>query len=252
MVDGPFIGFNAAFDQSATGFDANGNEVPLIADGGFVTEIPAYRNPDLGKSPLPLDFVELGEGDLPNDPEAKESCIGGCYAFETDGLIDATDAKGDYTFAQVVLPLNDTIPFWSLYRKFDEKTNQWKTFVPDNRNNIKLAVKDENGFCPEPGSPSYKEAAFNSRLDYKLEEGTNCVQITIENNGPYDSNPAEDKVADPSGVAQVSSPGLPDTQTSGGGCSTSSNHVGATQRGEWWLMGGLLAFLGWRHRKRQH
>ena len=256
MVDGPFIGFNAAFDQSATGVNAAGDPVPLIADGGYVTSIPAYKNPEQGASPLPLDFELLGEDDFPKDPEAGVSCIGGCYAFETDGLINATDDDGDYQFAQVVLPLDGVIPFWSLYRKFDEASQTWMTMVPDSRNNVKTAFKDDAGFCPEPGSGSYKEAAFNSQLEYKLEENTNCVQLTIENNGPYDSNPAADTVADPGGVLRVPAPSRPDAKTTGnghsGGCSLASNPVEPAQRGEWWLLGGLLAFMGWRRRKQQH
>ncbi len=96
----------------------------------------------------------------------------------------------------------------------------------------------------------------NSQLEYKLEENTDCVQLTIENNGPYDSNPAADKVADPSGVLQVPAPSRPDAKTTGdgagGGCSIASNRVEPAQRGEWWLLGGLLAFMGWRRRKQQH
>jgi len=256
MIDGPFQGFNAAFDVSATGVDSDGNPVPLIADGGYVTSIPAYKNPVQGESPLPLDFEQLGEDDFPKDPKAGQSCIGGCYAFETDGLIDDTDDDGDYQYVQVVFPLDVAIPFWSLYRKFDEASQTWITMVPDNRNNVKTALKDDAGFCPEPGAGDYKQADANSQLEYKLEENTACVQLTIENNGPYDSNPAADKVADPSGVLQVPAPSRPDAKTTGdgagGGCSIASNRVEPAQRGEWWLLGGLLAFMGWRRRKQQH
>jgi len=247
MVDGPFIGFNAAFDQSATGVNAAGDPVPLIADGGYVTSIPAYKNPEQGASPLPLDFELLGEDDFPKDPEAGVSCIGGCYAFETDGLINATDDDGDYQYVQVVFPLDEVIPFWSLYRKFDEASQTWI---------VKTAFKDEAGFCPEPGSGEYKEAAFNSQLEYKLEENTDCVQLTIEKNGPYDSIKGDDKVTDPSGVLKVPAPPRLDTKTTdggaGGGCSIAGNPVEPAQRGEWWLLGGFLTYMGWRRRKQQH
>ena len=255
MVDGPFIGFNANFNESATGVDADGNAVPLIADGGYVTSVPAYKNPINGASPLALDFVELGEGDFPDDPKAAESCVGGCYAFNTDGVIDATDANGDYKFVQVALPLNDVIPFWSLYRKFDELSQTWKPFATDNRNSVKLAFTDDAGFCPEPGAGDYKESPFNSQLAGKLEEGTNCVQLTIEDNGPNDSNPVVGIVEDPSGVARTPNPPRLDTKTTdggaGGGCSIAEGSVSPAQRGEWWLLGSILAFFGWRRRK-QH
>jgi hypothetical protein len=257
MVDGPFIGFNANFNQNATGVNAAGDPVPLIADGGFVTEIPAYKNPVPGGSPLPLDFEKMGADDFPKDPEAGVSCIGGCYAFETDGLIDVKDADGNviYQFVQVVLPLDEDIPFWSVYRKFDEKSQIWVPFVANSRNSVKLAFKDEAGFCSEPGSGDYFEAPFNSQLAGKLEEGTNCVQLTIEKDGPNDSIKGDDKVTDPSGVLKVPAPSRPDTKTTGdgagGGCSIADSPVEPAQRGEWWLLGGLLAFLGLRRRK-QH
>ncbi len=84
MVDGPFIGFNAAFDQSATGLDADGNDVPLIADGGFTTMIPTYQNPIAGGSPPPLDNIERDASDFPPDPGAIKSCVGKCADFRVD------------------------------------------------------------------------------------------------------------------------------------------------------------------------
>jgi hypothetical protein len=170
--------------------------------------------------------------------------VGSCYSFETTGLIDASDGNGAYKFAQVVLPLNDTIPFWSLYRKFDTTTNTWRNITVDDRNDVKSAPKDENGLCPEPGAGDYKVADSNSQLEGKLQAGDSCIQLTIEDNGPNDSNPAVGTVADPSGVAEVSAPPLADPETSGGGCTLSSSPVEPLKRADWWLLGGLLGWLG--------
>jgi hypothetical protein len=251
MVDGPFRNFNAAFDMNATGQDQDGNEVPLIAEGGYVVNIPATKNPVEGTSPLPLGSMELAAGDFPADNSVIRSCVGGCYEFETDKLIDGNDANGPYKYAQVVLPLNESIPFWSLYRKFDATTMKWRAFTVDSRNSIKSAPRDDDGFCLEPGSGDYSVADANSQLEGKLQFGDECIQLTVEDNGPNDSNNAIGTVSDPSGVAEVSEPELPDAGTSGGGCSVVGKSADPLKRGDWWLLGGLLALLGWRRRKAQ-
>ncbi len=242
MIDGPFIGFNAAFDMSATGTDPSGADVPLIAEGGYLVSVPAYANPTPNGSPLPLDATAMSASDFPTDSTATESCVGGCYSFETTGLIDAADGSGAYQYAQVVLPLTEPVPFWSVYRKFDPATNQWRPFVVDGRNDVKLAPFDD-GLCPEPGAGDYKVPDTNSQLAGKLQENTNCIQLTVEDNGPNDTNPAVGTVADPSGVAAVSAPPLPDPDTSGGGC-TIGNPASVKAFNEWWLIGGLLGWLG--------
>ncbi len=256
MVDGPFIGFNAAFNISATGVDPNGDPVPLISDGGYLVSIPAYQNSTPNSSPLPLDATEIPVGDLPTDSVATESCVGGCFTFETTGLIDASDSNGAYQAAVVVLPQSQPIPFWSLYRKFDATTNQWRTFTADARNNVQSAPFDESDLCPEPGSPSYNVADSNSLLAGKLQAGDNCIQLTIEDNGPNDSNPAVGTVADPSGVAAVPEPPLPDPATKGdftdsnGGCTIVKTPVDPMKRTDWWLVTALLGWFGFSSRRR--
>jgi len=145
--------------------------------------------------------------------------------------------------------LSEPIPFWSLYRKFDPATNQWRAFTVDSRNSVKSAPIDSNGLCPEPGAGDYKEADTNSQLAGKLQGGDQCIQLTIEDNGPNDTNPAVGTVADPSGVASVPTPPLPDPSTNGGsGCTIGKTPVDPMKRADWWLLGGLLGWLGLRRR----
>jgi hypothetical protein len=238
MVDGPFKNWNAAFDlKTASG-------VPPIAEGGFTTSIPVVRNPVSGKSPIPLTVD--GTAPAVADPAAVQSCVGGCFGFTTDRMQSATDGTGAYQYTQVVLPLSEAIPFWSQYRLFDSGSMTWGPFVIDGRNSVMTAPMDGVD-CPEPGG-TYQRAQAG-RINDQLGFGDGCVQLTIEDGGPNDADGAADgQVADPGGVAEVPSPALPSPQTSGGGCSLSSTRTGSAQGGAWWIMGGLLGWLGWKRR----
>jgi hypothetical protein len=242
MVDGPFKGFSATFNlNTVTG------EIP-IADGGFQISVPAYQNPDSGKSPIVIaDFTE--RDDLPPDNAMKASCVGGCFEFETDGLLPGSDANGDYQYASVAIPLSAETPFYSLYRKFDPNTGTWGGFVFDDRNNVMTAPRDPNtGLCPEPGKGSYSRSESGT-LEYKLNGGDGCLQLTIEDNGPDDSNNAIGIVGDPGGVAEADTPSLKKASTSGGGCTLSDTPVTSRKRIDWWLSGGFIIWLGLKLRR---
>ena len=244
MVDGPFKGWNAAFDlKTQTGLTP---PVPPIADGGFTTTIPAVQNPAIGKSPLPLTVTNPTPAVA--DPVAVRSCVGDCFEFTTTELLDKTDGTGAYQYVQAVLPLTEATPFWSQYRKFDNATQTWGPFTINGRNDVKTAPLDiATGACPEPGSGAYDRPSSGVLKD-KLRDGDECVQLTIEDNGPNDSDPAVGTVADPGGVAEVPATPLPEPETSGGGCSLSAASADASKGGAWWLLAGFLTWLGWKRR----
>ena len=132
-----------------------------------------------------------------------------------------------------------------------------KTFTVDNKNSVKSSLANsETGFCPEPGSPDYSAAEPTSAMADMLRPGDQCIQLTIEDNGPNDSDPDAGTIADPAGVAQFPNPPKPDAKTTGdnasSGCSIAGNPVEPAHHVEWWLLGGLLTFMGWRRRKQQH
>ena len=244
MVDGPFKGWNAAFDvKTQTGLTPR---VPPIADGGFTTTIPAVQNPAIGKSPLPLTVTNPTPAVA--DPAAVRSCVGGCFEFTTTELLDGTDGTGAYQFVQAVLPISEVTPFWSVYRKFDNATQTWGPFTTNGRNDVKTAPLD-NGACPEPGSGAYDRPS-SGVLANKLRDGDECVQLTIEDGGPNDADGlVNGSVSDPGGVAEVPATPLPEPETSGGGgCSLSAASADASKGGAWWLLAGFLTWLGWKRR----
>jgi hypothetical protein len=242
MVDGPFKGFNAAFDVRTVAGE------PPISDGGFVTTVPAVANPNAGSSPLPLTVNNLVPGIA--DPVATRSCVGGCFDFTTNQLRSASDGGGNYQYAQVVLPVSEAVPFWSLYRKYDTTTDTWGPFVIDSRNDVKTAPLD-NGACPEPGNGSYDRPITGALAD-KLRAGDECVQLTIEDGGPNDADGSVDgSVSDPGGVAEVPATALPPTQSlGGGGCSLTTAPATVAQAGSWWLLAGFMGWLGFKRRVR--
>jgi len=241
MVDGPFKGFNAAFDVSTRTGE------PPIADGGYTVTVATVQNPVAGGSPLPLTTLALPA--FAADANAVRSCVGGCYKFTTTNLLDGNDTGGAYKYAQVTLPLSEATPFWSLYRKYDEATMAWRPFVIDSRNNVLTAPLDSGtSECPEPGNGTY-DRPTSGALAGKLRDGDLCVQLTIEDNGPNDANPAAGVVDDPGGVAEVPSVALPSPEGSGGGCTVAGMPADPAKGGAWWLLTGWLGWMGWKRFK---
>ena len=241
MVDGPFKGFNAAFDVKTQPGE------PPIADGGYTVTVATAQNPVAGESPLPLTTQALPA--FTADSAAVRSCVGGCYKFTTTDLLDGNDVAGAYKYAQVTLPLSEVTPFWSLYRKYDEATMTWGPFTINNRNNVLTAPLDQGtGECPEPGNGTYDRPSSGALTD-KLRENDLCVQLTIEDNGPNDANPAAGTVDDPGGVAQVPAGVLPKPESSGG-CTVAGSTVDPAKGGAWWLVAGFLTWMGWKRRNR--
>jgi len=125
------------------------------------------------------------------DTEYETSCVGGCFDFKVTG--GALGGAG--TTVTVVLPLSAPIPERAAYRKF--KGGAWVPFTEDANNAVNSAASVA-GVCPAPG-----DAAYNGT---GLVVGNDCIELTLEDNGANDSNPATGALADPSGVAQAAAP----------------------------------------------
>jgi len=145
--------------------------------------------------------------------------------------------------------LSEATPFYSIYRKYDPGTGLWAPFVINGRNNVQTAPVDAlTGACPEPGDGAY-DRPQSGALEDKLRAGDECVQLTIEDNGPNDMDDTANIIRDPGGVAEVAAPALGKPETSGGGCSLASSKASAVNAGHWWLLAGFIGWLGWNRRK---
>lgn len=109
-------------------------------------------------------------GGQPANPGDNQEHVGGIYDFEIRGLVPGASAR-------VVIPLQSAIPKNAEYRKFHPATG-WTTFASDNNNRIASASADD-GACPEAGSKAYR-----SGLNYL----DNCLELTIQDGGPNDTD----------------------------------------------------------------
>ena len=169
------------------------------------------------------------------DTGATASCVGGCFDF----IVTGGALSGTGTVASIVLPLTAPIPANAVYRKFNSGT--WNDFVVDasNMDMIESALSVTAGVCPVPLDAAYTDG---------LSAGDDCVQLTIEDNGPNDADANAGTIADPGGVsAAVTSTGnsAPSTSVEGVfGCSVSDKPVSFSRRGDILLLALFITWLG--------
>ena len=100
-------------------------------------------------------------------------------AFEpVGGIFDFTisDLPIPGQSVRVVIPQQSAIPANAVYRKFQK--GKWVTFVSDTDNALHSAVGSA-GYCPPPGAAEWMPG---------LTAGHLCVQLTLEDGGPNDSD----------------------------------------------------------------
>jgi hypothetical protein len=141
-------------------------------------------------------------GDAPVNGGDDFEHVGGVYDFEIDGLVPGSSAR-------IVIPLQSAIPRDARYRKFNPATG-WNDFVVDANNQI-ASASGELGACPEPGS-----SAYVSGLNYL----GNCIQLTIQDGGPNDTdNQVNGVINDPAtvGVTITEPEGFEEVEEGSGG-----------------------------------
>lgn len=132
----------------------------------------------------------------------------------------------------IVIPQRQPVPENPVYRKHD---GIWFTLVEDARNRL-ASAPGERGVCPPPGSEEYRPG---------LNVGDWCVELTIEDGGPNDTDGlANGMIRDPGGVGTrgpVSPPPSPPPSVGAGG---------GGGGGAFGLVGlfGLLGFAALRRR----
>lgn len=184
-----------------------------------------------GATTIRVNAAALTAAGIPVDSGFSNS--GGYYDFVTPVAV-----LGGTT--QVVLPLTSALPAGFVYRKY--KNGSWTSFVSDADNNITSATVATGSPCPAPGNAAYGPATA----------GHNCLQLTITDGGPNDADGTPNSsVRDPGGVATAVSapPGIGASGSSG--CSLSSTPVNPLERGDWWLLLGFVAWMGFVARRKR-
>jgi len=138
-------------------------------------------------------------GNAGNAPVDEMSNLGGLFDFKVSDLPAAGDS------VRVVLPQLREIPVNAVYRKL--LPTGWDDFKEDSKNSLSSAPGLQ-GYCPPPGDITYTP---------DLTPGHWCVQLRIEDGGVNDADgQANQRVADPGGVAQFEIAETVNVRSSGG------------------------------------
>jgi hypothetical protein len=128
--------------------------------------------------------------------------VGGYFDFV------AADLPAVGQSVRVVIPQRAPIPDHAVYRKFDTATQRWNTFAQSGTDSLASAPGAE-GFCPPPGSDAFLPG---------LTPGDWCVELTLRDGGPNDSDHAENGVVrDPGGVGTLATVAVTTSGKGGGG-----------------------------------
>lgn len=128
----------------------------------------------LGKN-IFLYPVDLDTAGVATDSNVTQQCIGGCYDFD----VDISGNPGGT--AQVVIALTNLVPNTvdPFFRTYNTTTFNWVSFNTLNTNNQLSSYYAADGICPLPGNAVYTTG---------IGVGHNCLQITVQDNGPNDRN----------------------------------------------------------------
>ncbi len=185
-----------------------------------------------GNYGLGIDEEDLVDGSgltAANAADAQYRHLGYLIAFEV-----LTHSPGESVPVVVPLPAGQGIPSGAVWRKY-MGAQGWRNFIEDGANVLHSAPRTLTGDCPWHGADSWSAG---------LNEGDNCVRITVEDGGPNDLDGEVDGVIrDPGTLATPAGGGSGDAgePTAGGGGGGAIN--------PWWLL-LLIAPLCFRRRAR--
>ncbi|WP_099608236.1 choice-of-anchor U domain-containing protein [Vibrio coralliilyticus] len=140
------------------------------------------------------DFIGVSMDNIVDHYNLSEQQQDGDYQYPS-GLFDfEVQQLRLAASAQIVLRLSSAIPANAIYRKYIESKG-WFTFVED-ANNALASAASVSDDCPAPGNVSFKSG---------LNQGDDCIQLTIEDGGPNDADgKVNGIVSDPGGIAVAS------------------------------------------------
>lgn len=186
-----------------------------------------------------LTATQLINAGIPADTSAGTQCVGDCFDFQVTGLTLGR--------AKVVLPLIFGIRPNSTYRKFTG--GAWHDFDTTTLTNGAADTLKSAPLLPGTATcPAINHASYTPGLTV----GNRCVQLDIADNGPNDASAVVGTVADPGGVAAGAVVVPADTRTtSSSGCSMTTRSIKPLDRGDWWLLLGFVAWLGFVARRKR-
>ncbi len=186
--------------------------------------------------------LTAGDPGIPDDPKVDLQCVGSCFDYTVDGITASR--------VSVVLPLTGGVPNSPVWRVLDNGV--WRNFDTSVGDSVKSApfIAGASGMvCPAPDDASY----IDLENDTVANLGHQCIQLSITDNGLNDMDPAVGTVSDPSGLGTAGVPTFVDTRSSDtSGCSITTASVNPAQRGDWWLVAGLIGLLGWARKRIQN
>ncbi len=205
----------------------------------FVPPVPTTSNSSIGNGTYASNAsstdMRVSMDDLTSTSNGNGIIADSGYTFN-GGLYDFTVTTAGGAAAVVMLPLTAPIPANAVYRKYNGTS--WVTFIADGSNKIASTAKVSSS-CPAVGNAAYNHTNG-------LVENDECLQITIVNDGPYDTDTASNTtVNDPGGVAAAVQTQVDARTSSTSGCSLSETPVKPGERADWWLVAGFLGALGW-------
>ncbi|WP_297527152.1 choice-of-anchor U domain-containing protein [Thiohalobacter sp.] len=182
-----------------------------------------------------VTLSELLSAGVGSDSAVITACVGGCFDYSVTGVAPGGTAT-------LVLELDEPIPPVPKLRKWDGSA--WGDFVENASNTVASAAK-VNGVCP------------TSKYSTGLLPGNECLQITIQDGGPNDTDGAANgTIVDPLGVGKELIPAadtpLGSTFGGGAGCALAKGPAPWTQHLEWLLLALTGAAAGMSRRLRRH
>jgi len=166
--------------------DSNITRLPIVAGGGSLQTssglamslgrlvLASVGSLSSGASLNMKEFANTVPAGSADTSDNHYTAISPVYNFVISNLAN----QGDSVSVVIPLEAETSVSEGTMYRKYNT-SHGWYTFVEDEHNSIKSASTDEHGHCPDANDVIYTTG---------LTAGDNCVELTIEDGGPNDTD----------------------------------------------------------------